>query len=62
MAILVNANTLLICLGFTGAQGMFHYEQAVAYRTKMACGVTRGIGRKGHSTSPVLNTVVELLK
>ena len=62
MAILVNANTLLICLGFTGAQGTFHCEQADAFRTRMACGVTRGIGRKGHSKSPIVNTVVELLE
>ena len=44
MAVLVDANTRVICQGFTGAQGTFHSEQAIAYGTKMVGGVTPGKG------------------
>lgn len=59
MAVLVNANTKVICQGFTGAQGTFHSEQAVAYGTKMVGGVTPGKGGTSHIGLPVFNTVAE---
>jgi succinyl-CoA synthetase alpha subunit len=59
MAILVNHNTKVICQGFTGAQGTFHSEQAVAYGTKMVGGVTPGKGGTRHLNLPVFNTVQE---
>lgn len=59
MAVLVNANTKVICQGFTGAQGTFHSEQAVAYGTKMVGGVTPGKGGTSHIGLPVFNTVSE---
>ncbi len=59
MAVLVNANTKVICQGFTGAQGTFHSEQAVAYGTKMVGGVTPGKGGTTHIGLPVFNTVAE---
>lgn len=59
MSILVNSNTKVICQGFTGAQGTFHSEQAIAYGTKMVGGVTPGKGGTQHLGLPVFNTVEE---
>lgn len=57
MSVLVNKNTRVICQGFTGAQGTFHSEQAIAYGTKMVGGVTPGKGDQKHLGLPVFNTV-----
>ena len=59
MAILVDASTRVICQGFTGAQGTFHSEQAIAYGTKMTGGVTPGKGGTTHLGLPVFDTVAE---
>lgn len=59
MAILVNKETRVICQGFTGAQGSFHSEQAIAYGTKMVGGVTPGKGGSKHLDLPVFDTVAE---
>ena len=59
MSILVNKNTNVICQGFTGGQGTFHSEQAIAYGTKMVGGVTPGKGGTKHLDLPVFNTVKE---
>jgi len=59
MSILVQASTKVICQGFTGKQGTFHSEQAMAYGTKMVGGVTPGKGGQTHLGLPVFNTVKE---
>ncbi|MDB5465543.1 MAG: sucD [Phenylobacterium sp.] len=59
MSILINKNTKLICQGFTGAQGTFHSEQAIAYGTLMVGGVTPGKGGQTHLGLPVWDTVGE---
>ena len=59
MAVLVDENTKVICQGFTGAQGTFHSEQAIAYGTQMVGGVTPGKGGADHLGLPVFNTVGE---
>ncbi len=57
MSILVNKNTKVLCQGFTGKQGTFHSEQALAYGTKMVGGVTPGKGGQVHLGLPVFNTM-----
>jgi succinyl-CoA synthetase alpha subunit len=61
MAVLVDENTKVICQGFTGAQGTFHSEQAIAYGTEMVGGVTPGKGGAEHIGLPVFNTVGEAI-
>jgi succinyl-CoA synthetase alpha subunit len=62
MSILVDSSTKVICQGFTGSQGTFHSEQAIAYGTKMVGGVTPGKGGSEHLGLPVFNTVHEAVE
>lgn len=59
MSILIDKNTRVICQGFTGNQGTFHSEQAIAYGTRMVGGITPGKGGQTHLGLPVFNTVKE---
>jgi succinyl-CoA synthetase alpha subunit len=62
MSILIDKNTKVICQGFTGGQGTFHSEQAIAYGTQMVGGVTPGKGGQEHLGLPVFNTVKEAVE
>jgi succinyl-CoA synthetase alpha subunit len=62
MSVLVDKNTRVICQGFTGAQGTFHSEQAIAYGTRMVGGVTPGKGGTKHLDLPVFDTVAEAVE
>ncbi len=62
MSVLVDKNTRVICQGFTGAQGSFHSEQAIAYGTRMVGGVTPGKGGTTHLGLPVFDTVKEAVE
>ena len=61
MSILLNKDTRVLCQGFTGSQGTFHSEQAIAYGTKMVGGVTPGKGGGKHLKLPIFNTVAEAI-
>ena len=62
MSILVNRETRVICQGFTGKQGTFHSEQALAYGTQLVGGVTPGKGGQIHLDKPVFNTVADAVR
>ena len=62
MSILVNAATRVICQGFTGKNGTFHSEQALAYGTKLVGGVTPGKGGSTHLGLPVFESVKDAVK
>jgi succinyl-CoA synthetase alpha subunit len=61
VSILVDKNTKVVCQGFTGSQGTFHSEQAIAYGTKMVGGVSPGKGGRTHLGLPVFDTVREAM-
>lgn len=62
MSILIDKNTRVVCQGFTGSQGTFHSQQAIAYGTKLVCGVVPGRGGQEHLGLPVFDTVSDAIE